>query len=71
MPLPEPPIMIEFRDGERSVPPHVASNIAIAELDPVRYTYEEAVKLSNDAIMKNLVNNFQRDMIYKHFRENN
>jgi hypothetical protein len=70
MPLPEPPIMIEFRDGEQSVPPHVASNITLAELDPIRYTYEEAVRLSNDAVMKNLLRSYQNEAIYKHFRDN-
>lgn len=70
MPLPEPPIVIEFRDGERAVPPHVASNIAIAEIDPVRYTYEEAVRLSDNAILRSYVNGFARDTIYKHFRDN-
>ncbi len=70
MPLPEPPIMIEFRDGEKSVPPHIASNISIAEIDPFNYTYEEAVRLSEQALMKNLLKGFQQDMIYKHFREN-
>jgi hypothetical protein len=70
MPLPQQPIVIEFRDGERSVPPHVASNIAIAKLDPAYYTYEEAVRLSEDALMKAYLQNFQQDMIYKHFRDN-
>jgi hypothetical protein len=69
MPLPEPPIMIEFRDGERSVPPHVASNIALAEIDAIRFTYEEAVLLSNEAIMKNLLRSYQNDAVYKHFRD--
>lgn len=70
MPLPEPPIVIEFRDGERSVPAHVASNIAIAEIDPVRYTYEEAVALTDNAILKRYINNFGQDVVYKHFRDN-
>ena len=70
MPLPEPPIMIEFRDGEKSVPPHIASNISIAEIDPFNHTYEEAVRLSEQALMKNLLKGFQQDMIHKHFREN-
>lgn len=70
MPLPEPPIMIEFRDGERSVPPHLASNIALAEMDPIRYTYDEAVRLSNDAVMKNFLRSYQSEVVYKHFRDN-
>lgn len=70
MPLPPQPIVIEFRDGERSVPAHVASNIAIAEIDPVRYTYEEAVRLSDDALMRKLLSNYQQEFIYKHFRDN-
>ena len=69
MPLPEMPIVLEFRDGERSVPPHVASNISLAELDTLRYTYEEAVQLSNNAILRNFANRFQQDLVHKHFRD--
>jgi hypothetical protein len=70
MPLPEPPIVVEFRDGEHSIPPHVMANISIAEIDPQRYTYEEAVQLSNNAILRSYVNKFGQDVIYKHFRDN-
>jgi hypothetical protein len=70
MPLPEMPVVLEFRDGERSCPPHVVSNLAMAEIDTIRFTYEEAVRQADQAILKNLLKGFQQDMIYKHFRDN-
>jgi hypothetical protein len=69
MSLPQP-IMITFRDGERSVPPHVASNISVAGIDPLLYSFSEAIKLTNNAIERNFINNFAQDTIYKHFRDN-
>ena len=70
MPLPEPPVMIEFRDGERSVPAHVASNIAVSGIDPVAYSFEDAIKVADRAIERNFINNAQLKMIHKHFAEN-
>jgi hypothetical protein len=70
MPLPEQPIVIEFRDGERSVPAHVAKLIAIAELDPSLLTYEQAVEKSNNALLKKRLNDSMWKVIGSHFAEN-
>ena len=70
MPIIDPPIEIEFRDGLRVVPNHVASLITIAEIDPVEYTYEEAVTISNDAMLRRTLNDAMQAQIGSHFREN-
>ena len=70
MPLPEPPVVIEFRDGERSVPAFVASNIAVAGIDPLAFTFEEARAIADKAIERNFINNAQQRMIRSHFVEN-
>lgn len=70
MPLPDAPIVVKFRDGEVSVPPHVYSNIVLSELDPETCTYEEAVRLSNEAITKRIVNDFQDRVVHRHFLDN-
>lgn len=68
MPLPQPTV-IEFRDGERSVPEHVAKLIALAEIDPVRYTYEEAVEITNDQLLRSRLNDAMWKVISGHFRD--
>lgn len=70
MPIIDPPIEMEFRDGPRAVPNHVASLITIAEIDPVQYTYEEAVTISNDAMLKRTLNDAMWSKVGSHFREN-
>lgn len=70
MPIPDPPIEMEFRDGITVVPAHVAALISISEIDPVRYTYEEAIKISNEAMLRNRLNNVMWDTVGSHFREN-
>jgi hypothetical protein len=70
MPLPDPPVEIEFRDGVRAVPAHLASNIAVSEVDPVTVTFEEAVKLADNAALRNYLNNVMRSTIHGHFVEN-
>ena len=64
------PIVLKFRDGEMSVPPHVAQNIVLSEIDPELYTYEEAVRLSNEANLKRIVNDFQWRVVNRHFLDN-
>jgi hypothetical protein len=63
------PVEIEFRDGVRAVAPHVAQMIAASDIDPVRYTFEEALGLSQDSILKTRLNGAQQNLIQRHFRD--
>lgn len=70
MPIPDPPIEMEFRDGIQVVPPHVAYLITISEIDPIEYTYEEATRISNEAMLKHALNDAMWRKIGSHFVEN-
>lgn len=67
MPLPEPPVVIEFRDGERAVPAHLAANMNLTGVDPLTVTYEEMRDLANKAIMRNFLNGAVERMVNRHF----
>lgn len=69
MPLPEPPVVIEFRDGERSVPAHLVANMNLTGVDPLTVTYEEARDLADKAVMRNFLNNATERMISRHFMD--
>ena len=70
MPLPEPPVVIEFRDGERAVPAHLAANMNLTGVDPLTVTYEEMRDLANKAIMHNYLNGVVERMVSRHFVDN-
>lgn len=70
MPLPDPPVEIEFRDGVHAVPAWISANIDLAEIDPVRYTYEEAVRLADKAVERRFINDFAQRTIDRHFTVN-
>ena len=63
-PMPE----IEFRDGFRVVPHHVAA--ILAGFETWKFTYEEAIKLANSGMLRNALGQIQRKTIDGHFREN-
>lgn len=63
-PLPE----VEFRDGVRVVPHHVAA--ILASIETYRLTYDEAIKLANTGMLRNALGQIQRKTIDGHFREN-
>lgn len=58
---------IEFRDGKRLVPDHLA--VLMAMFDTTEYTYEEAIKIANDALLSTQLQRIERDIIRKHFSE--
>lgn len=64
----EPHPELEFRDGPRVVPPHVAQ--MMSDIETYRFTFEEAMKLANASAMKNYLAKAQRSVISDHFREN-
>jgi len=63
-PMPE----IEFRDGPRVVPHHVAA--ILASIDTYKFTYDEAIRLANDGMLRSALGQIQRKTIDGHFRKN-
>lgn len=63
-PMPE----IEFRDGLRPVPHHVAA--ILASVETFKYTYEEALRLANGGMLRAALGKIERDTISDHFRKN-
>ena len=61
---------MEFRDGIFVVPIHVAHLIRISRIDPIGFTHEEAIKISNEAMLKNTLNDAMWRTIGSHFAEN-
>lgn len=61
---------VEFRDGERWVPPHVAFLLNQAGIEPHTLTYKEAIEQANQGLVKRRLADAQRDVIANHFRQN-
>ena len=62
-PLPE----IEFRDGTRVVPHHVAA--ILAQIETWKFTYEEAIKLANSGMLRSALGQIQQRTVNDHFRD--
>jgi hypothetical protein len=60
--------LYEFRDGERPVPPHVAAMFDYLAIDTMRFTFEEAIKLANSALLQRHFDNARQHLIDEHFR---
>lgn len=58
-------ITIEFRDGERDIPGHLA--IMMRGLRTWEMTFEEAKAKAQMQMTRQLLDSAQRDMIRKHF----
>lgn len=59
-------IEMEFRDGRRVVPVHLAA--ALDTIETYRYTYREAVKMANDEMVREVVVGKVNKVIEGHFR---
>jgi hypothetical protein len=59
---------IEFRDGRRTVPDHVAN--MMSGLETHRFTYEEATRLAEKKILRDRLNEMQGNIVTRHFRDN-
>ena len=57
---------VEFRDGERDVPDHVA--VMMQGLPTHTMTYEEALRLSEKRMVNDTLNQAQQRMVAEHFR---
>jgi len=52
---------VEFRDGERDIPDHVAE--ILRGVDTFAYTYDEAVRLSEQELLRKRLNDAQRTIV--------
>ena len=56
-----------FRDGKRTVPPHLAD--MMAGMDTLRYTYEEAIDRVNNRLAADFANSQFDAIVSAHLRE--
>lgn len=66
MEIVDPWVELEFRDGKRLVPDHVA--VMVAGLDTHVYTYEQAIREGERRLLGDHVWNAQQSLISAHFR---
>lgn len=64
---PYDPYEMVFRDGKRTVPPHLAD--LMASLDTVRYTYSEAIDRVNNRLAADFANSAFDNIVRGHFAE--
>ncbi len=57
---------MEFRDGEKDVPDHVAA--LLLGVDTFQYTHDQAVRLSEQQLLKNRLNEAQKRLVDSHLR---
>jgi|WetSurMetagenome_2_1015567.scaffolds.fasta_scaffold01762_11 hypothetical protein len=58
---------IEFRDGARSVPDHVAD--MMDQIQTYTLTYDQAVKAMNNKLLSDRLADVQDRIVKEHFRE--
>lgn len=68
MPIIDPLPEVEFRDGIRPVPHHVAA--ILSGIETWKYTYADAVKLANTGMLRSALHGIQRQTVDGHFRRN-
>lgn len=63
----EPYPVLEFRDGDRAVPFHVAA--MLEGVETWQYTYEEALRVANGQFVRDRLNSVQADVTNGHFKD--
>lgn len=63
----DPMANIEFRDGERLVPAHVA--VLMKGLETHTMTYDQAIRIANQKLVKDRLGAAQRGLIQDHFKQ--
>lgn len=58
---------IEFRDGWRTVPDHVEA--MLSGIETHRYTYEQAIRAADKAMLDDELLRAQQSLIQSHFRK--
>lgn len=59
--------LVDFRDGEREVPDHLA--LLMTDIDTQTMTYEQAVKAANESMTRWHLTGIQNDVVTKHLKE--
>jgi hypothetical protein len=62
----DPVVAVEFRDGEKYVPAHVA--MLMKGIETHTMTYDQAIRLANQTLMKNRLQAAQASLVNAHFR---
>jgi len=62
----DPMVNVEFRDGERAVPKHVS--ILMQGLETHTMTYDQAIRMANQNLVRQRLNQAQKSLIADHFR---
>jgi hypothetical protein len=60
------PFELPFRDGRRSVPPHLVD--LMSGMDTIRYTYSDAIDRVNQRMTRDHVNGAYEGIVSAHFR---
>jgi len=60
--------VLEFRDGSREVPAHLAA--LMTGMETFRFTYREALGKVNDNLFSSWLNGKQDAILRRHFNEN-
>jgi hypothetical protein len=63
---PYDPYEMVFRDGKRTVPPHLAD--LMAGMDTLRYTYSEAIDRVNNRLAADFANSAMDRIVGSHLR---
>lgn len=58
---------VEFRDGDKQVPDHVAW--LLRNLDTYLMSYEEAIRKAETQLLRERLNNAQQRLVDAHFRQ--
>jgi hypothetical protein len=61
------PYELPFRDGRRSVPPHLVD--MMSGMDTIRFTYSEAIDRVNQRMTRDHINIAYDNVVAGHFRE--
>lgn len=62
------PVALQFRDGRRWVPAHLAD--MMADLETYKMTYDEARREANSKLTRDFVIDAMDGVIQRHFRRN-
>ena len=57
---------LNFRDGVRTVPDHVAD--LLAPIETWKYAYEDAMRVANNDLLQLRLLKVQQDMVRDHFK---
>lgn len=62
------PVELQFRDGKRWVPAHLAN--LMADFETFKLTYDDALREANNKMTRDFTNDAIDGVIQRHFRRN-